>query len=106
MAGAAVSISTSLADLAHTGAESVRTAFRLGVYVDEISRKLESRELGASLDSWAYVVAEKTQEEVQRELDLFNTETVCLRTSQSIARNYANSLLVESRAYQSLHQRC
>ncbi|KAI4246107.1 MAG: hypothetical protein L6R40_002059 [Gallowayella cf. fulva] len=76
MAGAAVSVSTSLADLAHTGAESVRTALRLGVYVDEVSRKLESRELGASLDSWAYVVAEKSQEEVQHELDRFNTETL------------------------------
>ena len=76
MAGAAVSLSTSLADLAHTGAESIRTAFRLGVYVDEISRKLESREVGANLDSWAYVVAEKSQEEVQQELDRFNTETV------------------------------
>ncbi|KAL8637986.1 MAG: hypothetical protein Q9228_004818 [Teloschistes exilis] len=81
MAGAAVSVSTSLADLAYTGAESVRIAFRLGVHVDEISRKLESRELGASLDSWAYVVAEKSQEEVQHELDRFNTETVGLHIS-------------------------
>ncbi|KAI4195861.1 MAG: hypothetical protein LQ350_006936 [Teloschistes chrysophthalmus] len=74
LAGAAVSVSTSLADLAYTGAESVRIAFRLGVYVDEISRKLESRGLGASLDSWAYLVAGKSQEEVQHELDRFNTE--------------------------------
>lgn len=81
IAGAAVSVSTSLADLAYTGAESVRIAFRLGVYVDEISRKLESRGLGASLDSWAYLVAGKSQEEVQHELDRFNTEIVGLHIS-------------------------
>ncbi|KAL9043691.1 MAG: hypothetical protein Q9214_003130 [Letrouitia sp. 1 TL-2023] len=75
LAGAAVSVSTSLAELAHSGAESVRVAFRLGFYVDEISRKLEPREADKNLESWAYVVAEKSQEEVQKELDRYNTET-------------------------------
>ncbi|OCL13959.1 putative polyketide synthase [Glonium stellatum] len=75
LAGAAVSLSTSLADLVHTGAESVRVSFRLGVYVDEISRKLESREVDANLQSWAYVVAETSAEDVQREIDQYNAET-------------------------------
>ena len=67
-----------MADLAHSGAESVRVAFRLGFYVDEISRKLEPREADGNLESWAYVVAEKSQEQVQRELDRYNAETVSL----------------------------
>ncbi len=76
LSGAAVALATSLADLAHTGAESVRIAFRLGVYVDEISRKLEPREADANLESWAYVVAEMSAEEVQKEIDRYNADTV------------------------------
>jgi asperthecin polyketide synthase len=78
LAGAAVATASSLADLAHTGADSVRVAFRLGVYVDEISRKLESQEPDASLQSWAYVVTGLSAEEVQKEIDRYNAETVCL----------------------------
>ncbi len=65
-----------MADLAHTGAESVRIAFRLGVYVDEISRKLEPREADANLESWAYVVAEMSAADVQKEIDRYNADTV------------------------------
>ncbi|KAI1380222.1 putative polyketide synthase [Hypoxylon crocopeplum] len=75
LAGAAVSLSSSVEDLARVGAEAVRVAFRLGVYVDEISRKLESSNPEGNLQSWAYVVTGKTQEEVQKELDQYNTST-------------------------------
>ncbi|KAI1079859.1 putative polyketide synthase [Whalleya microplaca] len=75
MAGAAASLSTTLEDLTRTGAEAVRVAFRLGVYVNEVSRKLESQNPDGGLQSWAYVVTEKTQEEVQKEIDEYNTST-------------------------------
>lgn len=72
LAGAAVAVSSSLADLAKTGAEAIRVAFRLGVYVDEVSRKLESPQPDGRLLSWAHVVTGMTQAEVQKELDAFN----------------------------------
>ncbi len=55
----------------------MRIAFRLGVYVDEVSRKLESPQPDGSLQSWAYVISEMTQEHVQKEIDQYNTDAVC-----------------------------
>ncbi|KAI1098430.1 putative polyketide synthase [Jackrogersella minutella] len=75
LAGVVVSLSSSVEDLAMNGAEAVRVAFRLGVYVDEISRKLESSNPEGDLQSWAYVVTGKTKEEVQKEIDLYNAST-------------------------------
>jgi len=77
LAAAAVSVSTSLSELAVTGAESVRVAFRLGVHVDGVSQLLESREADGNLNSWAYVVTGISAEDVQREIDQYNAETVC-----------------------------
>lgn len=60
-----------------TGPESVRIAFRLGVHVDSVSQSLESREPDGSMnDSWAYVVTGVPVQEIQKELDQFNAETV------------------------------
>jgi Starter unit:ACP transacylase in aflatoxin biosynthesis len=75
-AAAAVSVSSSLPDLAHIGAESVRVAFRFCVQVDQVSQLLEARGAEGNLRSWAYVVTGLSAEEVQRELDHYNTETV------------------------------
>jgi asperthecin polyketide synthase len=84
LAGAAVAVSTSLADLAFAGAESVRVAFRLGIHVDRVSQSLEPRQPdGSNLDSWAYVVTGLPAENVQREIDQFNAETVCPMPSSS-----------------------
>ncbi|KAF7162464.1 hypothetical protein CNMCM5623_007755 [Aspergillus felis] len=71
LATAAVSIATTVADLAITGAQVVRLAFRLGVLVDEVSQNLEPRDTteGSSPDSWAYVMPNVSVDEVQHELD-------------------------------------
>ncbi|EEQ30779.1 conidial yellow pigment biosynthesis polyketide synthase [Microsporum canis CBS 113480] len=75
LAAAAVALSSSLADVAKNGAEGVRVSFRLGVYVADISTKLESPQPDGTLSSWAHVVTETTQAGVQDELDQFNADT-------------------------------
>ena len=80
LATAAVSLSRNLADLPITGAEVVRTAFRLGVLVDRVSRNLQPRELtdSGTPDPWAYVIPDVTPEKVQRELDDIHANEVGL----------------------------
>jgi Starter unit:ACP transacylase in aflatoxin biosynthesis len=75
-AAAAASVSSSLSELAYAGAESVRVAFRFCVQVDQVSQLLEPRGAEGNLRSWAYVVTGLSAEDVQRELDLYNAETV------------------------------
>ncbi|KAL9094769.1 MAG: hypothetical protein Q9165_003040 [Trypethelium subeluteriae] len=75
LAGAAIALSTSLSDITRNGAESVRVSFRLGVYVDDLSRKLEAPHPDGILQSWAHVVTEMSQDGVQGELDHFNVES-------------------------------
>lgn len=77
-AGAAVSLSRSLADLVRNGSEAVRVAFRLGVYVDDISRKLESSHLDGTPKSWAHCVPSMSQDKVQAEVERYNAEAVSL----------------------------
>ncbi|EFQ33703.1 beta-ketoacyl synthase domain-containing protein [Colletotrichum graminicola] len=74
-AAAAISISDSLADVAVNGVESVRVAFRLGIHVDGVSGRLESRDHDGNYGSWAYVLTGLSAEEVQEELDRYNTES-------------------------------
>lgn len=75
LAGAALALSSSLADMVKNGAESVRVSFRLGIYVDDISRKLEAPQPDGTLQSWAHVVTGMAQETVQEEVTRFNTES-------------------------------
>ncbi|OJJ08490.1 hypothetical protein ASPVEDRAFT_89706 [Aspergillus versicolor CBS 583.65] len=72
LAGAAVSLSSNVADVAKVGPESVRVSFRLGVYVAGISSKLEAPQSDGTLQSWAHVITEMTQDAVQHELSQFN----------------------------------
>ncbi|KAK0648453.1 beta-ketoacyl synthase domain-containing protein [Cercophora newfieldiana] len=74
-AAAAVSVSESLAEVATNGVESVRVAFRLGIHVDGVSGRLESRDQDGTYGSWAYVVTGLSAEKVQEELDRYNTES-------------------------------
>lgn len=79
LATAAVSLAETLTDLARTGAQVVRLAFRLGVVVDEVSRNLqpaEPTESNATPDSWAYVLPNITAETVQQELDAVHASEV------------------------------
>ncbi|KAH1802323.1 hypothetical protein KXX36_006514 [Aspergillus fumigatus] len=75
LAGAAVALSSSLADVAKVGAESVRVSFRLGVYVADISTKLEAPQSDGTLQSWAHVVTGMSHEAVQEELSQYNAVT-------------------------------
>ncbi|KAH6884202.1 beta-ketoacyl synthase domain-containing protein [Thelonectria olida] len=75
LSGAAVSLSSSLADLCCAGVEAARVAFRLGVHVDKASQQLEPRNEDGEQDSWAYVVTELSEAEIQEELDAFNSTT-------------------------------
>ncbi|DAA75798.1 TPA_exp: putative Polyketide synthase [Trichophyton benhamiae CBS 112371] len=75
LAAAAVALSSGLSDVAKAGAEAVRVSFRLGVYVADISAKLEAPQSDGTLSSWAHVVTEMTEASVQDELKQFNTDT-------------------------------
>jgi hypothetical protein len=75
-AAAAVSISTSIADVAINGVESVRVAFRLGIHVNNVSERLEARDQDGNYDSWAYVLTGLSVAKVQEELDRYNKEAV------------------------------
>ncbi|KAL8872794.1 MAG: hypothetical protein Q9174_001638 [Haloplaca sp. 1 TL-2023] len=76
LAASAIAISQSMSDIPLAGAEAVRTAFRLGVLVDEISQNLEPREEGSSPDTWAIVVTGVTEASVQKELDNIQSRIV------------------------------
>jgi asperthecin polyketide synthase len=56
--------------------ESVRVAFRLGIHVDGVSERLESRDQDGTYGSWAYVLTGLSVAKVQEELDRYNTESV------------------------------
>ena len=75
-AAAAISVSKSLVDVAINGVESVRVAFRLGIHVDGVSERLESRDQDGTYDSWAFVLTGLSVEKVQEELDRYNSESV------------------------------
>lgn len=74
LSATAVSMSSTLAHLPAAGAEVVRCAFRLGILVDSVSQNLEARSLEGSRSSWAYVVTDLSEAEVQKELDSLNRE--------------------------------
>ncbi|KAL4874942.1 hypothetical protein BJY04DRAFT_233188 [Aspergillus karnatakaensis] len=75
LAGAAVALSNTLAELLKNGAESLRVSFRLGVYVDDFSRKLEAPQPDGMPQSWAHVVTGMKAEDVQTELSEFNAKS-------------------------------
>ncbi|KUI53714.1 Conidial yellow pigment biosynthesis polyketide synthase [Cytospora mali] len=69
LAASAVSMVRTLSDLAVVGAQAVRHAFRLGVFVAEVSHNLHPNDDSSSPDSWAYVLADVSADQVQKELD-------------------------------------
>lgn len=76
MAAAAVSISSSLSDVALNGVESVRVAFRLEIHVYHISQSLDSHETNGTRESWAYVVTGVPSDEIEEEIGRYNRESV------------------------------
>lgn len=75
LAASAVSMAGTLSDLALTGAQVVRQAFRLGVMVSEVSQNLHPSEPG-STDSWAYVLANVSPDQVKKELETVQQQEV------------------------------
>lgn len=75
LAGAGLALSTNLADVVQNGAECVRVSFRLGVYVSQVSRKLEAPQADGALLSWAQVVTGETKSAIQDELTTYNSES-------------------------------
>jgi monodictyphenone polyketide synthase len=91
LATAAVSLASSVAELSITGAQVVRQAFRLGILVNEVSQNLEAPDLAddSSPDTWAYVIANVSADEVQKELDLLQAKEVsCVLNVYSWAFQY------------------
>ncbi|OJI79831.1 hypothetical protein ASPTUDRAFT_59858 [Aspergillus tubingensis CBS 134.48] len=74
-AGAAVALSNTLAAVVKNGAESLRVSFRLGVYIDDFSRKLKAPQPDGTLQNWAHVITRMKAEDVQAELSKFNAES-------------------------------
>ncbi|KAG8412074.1 Type I Iterative PKS [Metarhizium acridum] len=72
--GAAVALSTSLAEVVKNGAECLRVSFRLGVYVGEFSSKLEAPQPDGILESWAHVITGMSEESANDELLRINKE--------------------------------
>jgi len=61
--------------MVETGARSLRVAFRLGLYVQEFSQKLESSQPDGNLpQSWAYVVTGMSKTSVGEELSKYNAQ--------------------------------
>ncbi|KAI0842123.1 polyketide synthase [Hypoxylon sp. FL0890] len=77
-AATAAAISTSISDLVSYGAKSVRVAFAFCVHVNDVSQFLETRAPAEAPPSWAMVVTGLPVEEVQAELDRFNSEAPTL----------------------------
>lgn len=86
LATAAVSLAPTLADLPLTGAQVIRTAFRLGVVVDEVSQNLQPRTNDGPGDSWAYVVPGVLVEDAQKELDAVHAAEVCSLSLRAVGR--------------------
>jgi monodictyphenone polyketide synthase len=67
LSAAAAAVSPTLADLAVAGTQIIRIAFRVGVYVYEVSSMLEAPSADADAESWAYVIPGLAAETVQAE---------------------------------------
>jgi hypothetical protein len=76
LSAVAVATSTSLNEIASSGVECVRVAFRLGLRVEEISQLLEPRGLDGNRSSWAYVVTDRSLQDVQEAIKEQNGEAV------------------------------
>jgi hypothetical protein len=78
-----VSLAADIADLATTGTEVIRLAFRLGIHVDQVSQNLEPRSGTGPPDSWACVISDGTEAEVQSELDAAQAKDVRIGGSRA-----------------------
>ncbi|CAG8128284.1 unnamed protein product [Penicillium salamii] len=75
LAGAAIAVSPTLADLPKLGAEAVRIALRMGVLAGQTSRCIESREPSTAPESWTVAVKDVDEDIVRKEVESFNIST-------------------------------
>jgi hypothetical protein len=80
----AVSLAPALGALPMVGAEVIRIAIRLGVFVADTSQTLEPLDEEGNFDSWAYVVHGVTPEDAQRELDEMYSRKVRYQGGRSV----------------------
>ena len=75
LATAAVSLSSTLAEIPLVGAEIIRIAFRLGIVVADVSQNLQPRSSTDTSppETWAHVVPGVAIKDVQKELDAIHT---------------------------------
>lgn len=72
----AVSLSPRLADLSTAGAETVKLAFRFGVFVGDFSRSLENVVVGDEPKKYVCAIFDVDEETVQNELDAVQKDEV------------------------------
>ncbi|CAG8058756.1 unnamed protein product [Penicillium salamii] len=76
LAAAAVSAASSLSDLVELTLRAIRVAFRLGLYVNQVSSQFEPEGNALARDSWSFAISDMTVEEIQHEIDRYNAETL------------------------------
>lgn len=86
LAGAAVAVSSTLADLPKLGAETVRIALRMGVLAGQTSRCIESREPSTPPESWTAAVKDLDEDIVRKELESFNISAVSTQRKRETKR--------------------
>lgn len=91
LTAAAVSFASRLPDLVKLGAEAIRIAFRMGLRVDQVSQRLESRRAEGPAESWAYVFSELSEDEVRKELASMNASLVSVPSNISTSTNTART---------------
>ncbi|KAH0277588.1 putative polyketide synthase, partial [Aureobasidium melanogenum] len=90
LSAAAVSASTTLSELASNSSNAVLLAFRMGIYVQNISKDLDVLTPENS-DSWAYVVQNVDLDAVNKELDNWNQEKGGPATSKIFVSAYGDT---------------
>ncbi|KAK9853843.1 putative polyketide synthase [Penicillium brevicompactum] len=78
LAAAAVSAASSLPELVELTLRAIRVAFRLGLYVNQVSSQFEPEGNALARDSWSFAISDMTVEEIQHEIDRYNAETSCI----------------------------
>lgn len=76
---AAIALSPRLTDLPIVGAETLRLAFRFGVFVGDFSRSLETVVLGEEPKKYVCAMFDVDEETVRRELEAVQKEDVWLQ---------------------------
>ncbi|KAJ5908598.1 VrtR2 [Penicillium taxi] len=92
--GAAIALSTTLAEVVKNGAECLRVSFRLGVYVNQFSSKLEAPQTDGMLQSWAHVVTGLTEDAADKSSVSFSGPPSRIKSAflQSSELRYSKSL--------------